>query len=121
MAYPCNIIFVNTMIYLIFKEVSLSLSYQEPPTSRNLMYDSKLEKYLTNFGYLPQSDFDIGAMRTQQQLKDAVKNLQFFAGIDVTGTIDKNTLELIKKPRCGVPDVTHKGNGFANALAMFLA
>ena len=80
----------------------------------NRDYDKTLEDYLATFGYLPQSSLEIGAMRTEQQLMDAVKNLQFFAGIDVTGTIDKNTLEILKMPRCGVPDVTHKGNGFAN-------
>ena len=72
-------------------------------------YDKTLEDYLTTFGYLPQSSLEVGAMRTEQQLKDAVKNLQFFAGLNVTGNLDKDTLDLLKEPRCGVPDVSHIG------------
>ena len=72
-------------------------------------YDKTLEDYLTTFGYLPQSSLEVGAMRTEQQLKDAVKNLQFFAGLNVTGNLDKDTLDLLKEPRCGVPDVSNIG------------
>ena len=35
--------------------------------------------------------------------------LQFFAGLEVTGSIDEATVELLKRPRCGVPDITHAG------------
>ena len=34
---------------------------------------------------------------------------QFFAGLDVTGSLDPATVDLLKKPRCGVPDVSHAG------------
>ena len=95
---------------VLLKEILLSESYRlPPPPSRSLTYDNNLEEYLTNFGYLPQSSLETGAMRTEQQFRDAVKNLQFFAGINVTGEVDTDTKELIKKPRCGVSDVTHMG------------
>jgi hypothetical protein len=35
-----------------------------------------VEKYLMKFGYLPQSDLETGAQRTEQQMRNAVKNLQ---------------------------------------------
>lgn len=66
------------------------------------------EDYLTKFGYLPQSDLESGAQRTEDQLMDAVRNLQFFAGLNATGHIGNETLELMRRPRCGVPDVTHR-------------
>lgn len=56
------------------------------------------------FGYLPPSDKETGLLRTDEQLKTAIKNLQNFANIPATGELDSNTLELLKKPRCGLPD-----------------
>ena len=103
-------IIIYTLI--MCKEYASSGStYHSKPqiSSSNLVYDRTLEDYLTNFGYLPQSNLETGAMRTEEQLIDAVKNLQFFAGINVTGDIDQGTIDIMKKPRCGVPDITHTG------------
>ncbi|KAM9221314.1 stromelysin-2 [Dugong dugon] len=36
-----------------------------------------------------------------------IKEMQKFLGLEVTGNLDSNTLEVIRKPRCGVPDVGH--------------
>uniref|UniRef100_A0A671P2J7 Peptidase metallopeptidase domain-containing protein n=1 Tax=Sinocyclocheilus anshuiensis TaxID=1608454 RepID=A0A671P2J7_9TELE len=36
---------------------------------------------------------------------DKLKEMQKFFGLKVTGTLNKETLEVMKKPRCGVPDV----------------
>ncbi|MBZ3869933.1 Interstitial collagenase [Sciurus carolinensis] len=33
--------------------------------------------------------------------------MQKFLGLEMTGKLDSNTLEMIHKPRCGVPDVGH--------------
>ena len=108
-----------------------------PPSSSSLKkgrrsrtYDKTLEEYLTQFGYLPASGAH--SMRTYHQLENAVKNLQFYAGLNVTGFIDDATVDLITKyvfsitnihnpifirisnhimirPRCGVPDVSQIG------------
>ena len=95
---------------VLSQQFSVSISYKlPPPSSRNLMFGKNLEDYLTKFGYLPQSNLETGAMRTEQKLKDALKNLQFYAGIGVTGFVDEDTAKLLNKPRCGVPDVTHTG------------
>lgn len=66
--------------------------------------NKEMEDYLTRFGYLPQSDLETGALRTIQQLKDAIRNLQGFAGINMTGEIDDQTRRLIQQKRCGVQD-----------------
>ncbi|KAK6638073.1 hypothetical protein RUM44_008498 [Polyplax serrata] len=62
------------------------------------------QDYLMNFGYLPPSDKETGLLRTDDQLRSAIENLQSFANIPVTGELDEKTLELLKKPRCGLPD-----------------
>jgi len=68
--------------------------------------NKEIEDYLTRFGYLPQSDLETGALRTMQQLRDAIRNLQGFAGLNMTGNIDNETRKLIHKRRCGVQDVS---------------
>lgn len=56
------------------------------------------------FGYLPKSDIETGNLRTGDQLREAIKSLQRYGRIPVTGIIDNATRELILKPRCGQPD-----------------
>lgn len=64
-----------------------------------------------NFGYIPPSDRETGNLRTEQQLRDAIRNLQNFAHIPVTGELDENTIKLMKKPRCGLPDIPYYSTG----------
>ncbi len=58
-------------------------------------YGKNVEDYLMQFGYLPRSSAN--ALRTTSQLVNAVKNLQFFAGLNTTGKIDASTLDLMSK------------------------
>ena len=39
------------------------------------------------------------------EAKNALKNFQAFAGINETGVLDKKTMDLMKRPRCGVKDI----------------
>lgn len=57
-----------------------------------------------NFGYLPKSDMETGNLRTEDQLKEAIRSLQRFGHIPATGVIDDATRELMLRPRCGQPD-----------------
>jgi Putative peptidoglycan binding domain len=56
------------------------------------------------FGYLPKSSFETGNLRSEEQLKDAIRSLQKYGNIPVTGILDDRTKMLLKTPRCGVPD-----------------
>ncbi len=40
-------------------------------------------------------------------LKDTLKKMQKFFALRETGEIDQKTVEIMKKPRCGVPDVAN--------------
>ncbi|KAK0159507.1 hypothetical protein PV327_011022 [Microctonus hyperodae] len=65
---------------------------------------SVTQNYLMNFGYLPQSDLETGNLRTDDQLREAIRSLQNYGGIPETGEIDEATQKLMKSPRCGVAD-----------------
>lgn len=40
-------------------------------------------------------------------LKDTLKKMQKFFALPETGEIDQETVDIMKKPRCGVPDVAN--------------
>lgn len=78
----------------------LFLSQQiEPFTSFSFQ-----QNYLMEFGYLPKSNIETGNLRTEQQLKESIKTLQISANLPATGLIDEKTQELMRRPRCGLPD-----------------
>ncbi|KAE8627646.1 hypothetical protein XENTR_v10007086 [Xenopus tropicalis] len=43
--------------------------------------------------------------RKASSVAEKIKAMQKFLGLEVTGKIDSNTMTVIQKPRCGVPDV----------------
>lgn len=97
------IIIINAMFILIvissFGHLAESMPQRvKGDVSVNLM------DYLTQFGYLPESDRETGNLRTDEQLKEAIRNLQGFAGIPRTGKLDGRTMNLMRRPRCGVAD-----------------
>uniref|UniRef100_A0A8C1H5A7 interstitial collagenase n=1 Tax=Cyprinus carpio carpio TaxID=630221 RepID=A0A8C1H5A7_CYPCA len=67
--------------------------------------DYKIAKeYLMSFYnlvYKPPNPTD----RQPDPLPSKLEEMQKFFGLTVTGTLNRETLEVMKKPRCGVPDV----------------
>ncbi|XP_043946177.1 matrix metalloproteinase-9 [Protopterus annectens] len=69
-------------------------------TLSNMTDEQFLNNYLHRFGYIDKTQ------RSRQFSKSkALKSLQTQLGLPVTGELDDVTVEAIKKPRCGVPDV----------------
>ncbi|XP_056626140.1 matrix metalloproteinase-17b [Triplophysa dalaica] len=64
----------------------------------------KLVDWLTKYGYLPPPDPSTGQLQAWTAVTQAVKQMQRFAGLDDTGVLDEETLQLIQTPRCSLPD-----------------
>ncbi|XP_046744993.1 matrix metalloproteinase-2-like isoform X1 [Diprion similis] len=65
---------------------------------------------MKNFGYLPKGSPRAEAQYSQDSMVDALKTVQKFGNIPQTGVFDNNTLQLMKSPRCGIPDVDRNVN-----------
>ncbi|KAL7635601.1 UNVERIFIED_CONTAM: hypothetical protein RMT77_014670 [Armadillidium vulgare] len=100
---PCFIfiIFITNLFVSIIEVIDcLPLSRQ-----RRDMIDDSVQRYLMRYGYLPMSDMETGNLRTEKQLREAVKVMQRFGHIPQTGRMDAATRALLRRPRCSLPDV----------------
>ncbi|XP_017120091.1 matrix metalloproteinase-2 isoform X1 [Drosophila elegans] len=82
----------------------LDMQAINPKETKNIVSEDLMYNYLMQFDYLPKSDLETGALRSEQYLIDAIRSLQSFGNIPVTGQIDSATARLIQQPRCGVGD-----------------
>ncbi|XP_041088557.1 collagenase 3 [Polyodon spathula] len=61
------------------------------------------EKYLRKFyGLAPGIE---GLQKSSSSMSLVIKEMQSFFGLEVTGNLDPDTLEMMHMPRCGVPDI----------------
>ncbi|ODM91917.1 Stromelysin-1 [Orchesella cincta] len=57
-------------------------------------------KYMTTFGWLDPISDSIGS-QPMIDVRKSVREFQAFAGLNITGELDEDTLELMSLPRCG--------------------
>ncbi|KAM3618097.1 uncharacterized protein V6R79_015474 [Siganus canaliculatus] len=70
------------------------------------MTDSELaESYLKKFGYMETQHRS--GFQSMVSTAKALKTMQKQMGLEETGELDKPTLEAMRQPRCGVPDVAN--------------
>ncbi|XP_053550621.1 matrix metalloproteinase-25 [Bombina bombina] len=72
------------------------------PNSRDI---SKGVDWLARYGYLPAPDPYSAQQRTKEGLQEAVRTMQRFAGLRETGELDDETIRMMQKPRCSLPDI----------------
>ncbi|XP_017838083.1 matrix metalloproteinase-14 isoform X2 [Drosophila busckii] len=82
--------------------LSILAAVQSAPVSTT----SQAEIYLSQFGYLPASARNPASSGLQDKHTwvSAIEEFQNFAGLNVTGELDEETMKLMSLPRCGVRD-----------------
>ncbi|KAJ3611442.1 hypothetical protein NHX12_021457 [Muraenolepis orangiensis] len=63
-----------------------------------------VEAWLQRYGYLPPTDPRMSLLRSSRAMQSAIAAMQRHYGLNVTGSLDRSTIDWMKKPRCGVPD-----------------
>ena len=70
-----------------------------------------MQMYLMKYGYMNMKteSSKTAPLLSRDGMKDYITEFQSFAGLPQTGDLDDNTLDMMKKPRCGVKDIVGKG------------
>ncbi|XP_069325116.1 matrix metalloproteinase-27 [Eulemur rufifrons] len=67
------------------------------------------QAYLNQFYSLEIEGSHLVQSKNRSLIDGKIQEMQAFFGLTVTGKLDSNTLEIMKTPRCGVPDVGQYG------------
>ncbi|KFQ23588.1 Stromelysin-1 [Merops nubicus] len=63
------------------------------------------KKYLENFYDFKEEKNSLFKSKNLNHMADKIREMQSFFGLEVTGKLNHKTLDMMKKPRCGIPDV----------------
>ncbi|KAM4726212.1 collagenase 3-like [Anableps anableps] len=77
--------------------------YCAPVSKVTVQDESFAESYLKKFFNLTE-ERDPSTRNRVNPMSKKLSEMQRFFGLKITGTLDDDTLEVMKKPRCGVPD-----------------
>lgn len=97
---------MKTFAILLSLYVAVSSAFPVAPEAEDKGKTLQLvESYLQNFYDLQKDPHPHLRSGGENPLAAKLKEMQSFFGLEVTGRPDLDTLEVMKKPRCGVPDV----------------
>ncbi|KFM04408.1 Stromelysin-2 [Aptenodytes forsteri] len=63
------------------------------------------KKYLEKFYDFKEEKNSLFKSKNLNHMADKIREMQSFFGLEVTGELNHKTLDMMKQPRCGIPDV----------------
>ncbi|XP_009083000.1 PREDICTED: stromelysin-1-like [Acanthisitta chloris] len=63
------------------------------------------KKYLENFYDFKEEKGSLLKAKNLNRMADKIREMQSFFGLEVTGELNHKTLDMMKQPRCGIPDI----------------
>uniref|UniRef100_K7GD27 Peptidase metallopeptidase domain-containing protein n=1 Tax=Pelodiscus sinensis TaxID=13735 RepID=K7GD27_PELSI len=101
---------MKTLPFLLLLYVTFSYAFPVLPEKDNEGENTQLvQEYLQKFYELQPDPEHLAWRRSSSSVIEKIKKMQEFFGLEVTGKPDPETLEVMQKPRCGVPDVGQYG------------
>ncbi|NXN54206.1 MMP27 protein, partial [Rynchops niger] len=97
---------MKDLSFLLLTCAAVSSALPAHPEKENKEEDAKLvQDYLNKFYAVEPDPNQLGWKINAESTAEKLRKMQQFFGLKVTGKPDSETLEMMKKPRCGVPDV----------------
>ncbi|XP_031816937.1 matrix metalloproteinase-27 isoform X3 [Sarcophilus harrisii] len=93
----------------LFSLLVLSSAFPADPEMNSEESRKLAQAYLGQFYTLETEGSHLVQNKRNSPLDGKLREMQAFFGLTVTGTLDSNTLEIMKQPRCGMPDVGQYG------------
>lgn len=95
---------LHALLVLFLLHMLLSGAFSVPlehPEDKNAEI---VQNYLEKFYQLPSHQYRSARRNNISMVVEKLKEMQRFFGLNVTGKPNAETLEMMEKPRCGVPD-----------------
>uniref|UniRef100_A0A8C5WEH7 Collagenase 3 n=1 Tax=Leptobrachium leishanense TaxID=445787 RepID=A0A8C5WEH7_9ANUR len=106
MTSPASTLTAVVMLFLLSYCFSIPVSYSESEESDLMENDRRFaEKYLNTLYSSSSNPTGILRSKSPKSVENKLKQMQSFFGLEVTGKLDEDTLDIMKQPRCGVPDI----------------
>uniref|UniRef100_A0A8C5B6J3 interstitial collagenase n=1 Tax=Gadus morhua TaxID=8049 RepID=A0A8C5B6J3_GADMO len=83
---------------------SLPLDRDQPPQQITHKDEEFAESYLKSFFNLTKEHERSFGRQGVNPMAEKLRDMQRFFGLNITGSVDADTMQMMKKARCGVPD-----------------